>query len=86
MSLQTKMVLLLSLLFLPPPALELSSSSSSSPRRRRRQSIPEVEEAELDELVETESFVAVLYHDTSKVSECMGKSIATVTGTFCCAR
>ncbi len=59
----SRLFLLLVLAILAQP---LDSSSSSGPRRRR-QSIPEVEEAELDDLVETESFVAVLYHDTSKV-------------------
>lgn len=35
--------------------------------RRKRLAIPEAEEAELDDLIEAEDHVAVLYHDSSKV-------------------
>ena len=44
-----------------------SSSFAHAHHGRRRLRIPEAEEAELEDLIETESFVAVLYHDASKV-------------------
>ena len=61
-----ELLLLLLLLSLSRPSL---SSLPATPTKRVRQSIPEVEEAELDNVVRTEAFVAVLYHDESKVQE-----------------
>jgi len=61
--------LLLLLLVIQPMSLTSTSASSrsSSSTRRRRQVIPEAEQIELEDLVATNSFVAALYHDSSKV-------------------
>ncbi len=43
------------------------SDGGSTSSRRMRLTIPETEEADLDSLVASNEFVAVLYHDSSKV-------------------
>ena len=60
---------LLGLVLLLLPVLSgVAIDGGTAASKRVRRAIPEVEEAELENIVRTEAFVAVLYHDNSKVS------------------